>query len=488
MNKKTIRFFHSITFKLYISTAACILSLLTVNLLLNTFAFSDYYRDQKKTLLVDAYKELDAVSANYDQLSHYLHQRSSSDEPALLLWSDYQLLYHDRSIPLSDFESPPFAVLSPLNIPNGTYTVTGRPFRSQQESDAFLFLYGRTENGLNLVFQLSLTDTDQSSAIANRFLLISSLVILGISAVAVWLISRYFTRPISRLSTMAKNMADLNFSDRYQSRGNDELAELGNSLNTVSETMEATLSDLKTANARLLDDVERVEQQNEIRRSFISNVSHELKTPIALIQTYAEGLRENGAVQDKEQRAFYCDVIADEADHLSQIISRMTMLMQLESGKAELQIEYFDIRALCERLLERNAPLFAQKNITLPALAEEPAFVWGDPQLIENVMTNYLTNALNHTEENGCIRIRWEPTEENTLRICVFNSGLPIPSDDLPRIWESFYKVDKAHTRVYGGSGIGLSIVAAIMRVHQMPYGVKNLPDGVEFNIELSIK
>lgn len=483
MNKRPIRFFHSLTFKLYMAAAICILSLLTVNFLLNTFAFSDYYREQKQGELVETFEEINVLAPDQHQLSQYLQQRTA-EKPALLLWSDFQLLYRDRSIPLAE-DNLPFLSLSPLDMPRGTYTISDRPLRGQ-ESLEMLTLYGKTQNGLNILLQLSLSDTGEATAIANRFLLISSSIMLLITAVAIVLISRYFTRPISRLSTMAQNMADLNFNERYTAYGHDELAELGNSLNTVSQTMESTFSELKTANARLLGDMERVEQQNEARRSFISNVSHELKTPIALIQSYAEGLQENVA-ESEEQRRFYCDVIRDEADRLSQIINRMTMLMQLESGKEELQIEHFDIAALCKRLLTRNTPLFAQQGITVSS-PDESAFVWGDPQLIENVLSNYLSNALHHTENGGRIAVSWFITDESHLRICVFNSGPLIPSDDLPRIWESFYKVDKARTRAYGGTGIGLSVVAAIMRVHRMPYGVRNLEDGVEFYIELPTK
>ena len=483
MTKRPIRFFHSLTFKLYVAAAICILSLLTVNILLNTFAFSDYYREQKQVELVKTFDELNALSQDQHQLAQYLQQHTA-ENPALLLWNEFQLLYCDNSIPLVEAGSP-FLSLAPLDISHGTYTINDRPLRGQENLE-ILTLYGKTKHGLNVVMQASLSNTGEAAAIANRFLLISSAVMLMITAAAVMLISRYFTRPISRLSTMAKNMADLNFNERYTAYGHDELAELGNSLNTVSETMEAAFSKLKTANARLISDVERVEQQNEARRSFISNVSHELKTPIALIQSYAEGLQENVA-ESEEQRRFYCDVISDEADRLSQIINRMTMLMQLESGKEELQIEHFDIAALCKRLLTRNAPLFSQQDITV-SFPDESAFVWGDPQLIENVLSNYLSNALHHTENGGRIAVSWFITDENNLRICVFNSGLPIPQNDLPRIWESFYKVDKARTRAYGGTGIGLSVVAAIMRVHRMPYGVRNLEDGVEFYIELPTK
>lgn len=474
------RFFRSFAFRIYAAFALCILILLSINWALNSFVFADHYRKQKEMLLIQTYESINLLSENRTELSVFLERKTTENPLSALIWNEHRVLYSDTpSVYEPGLGSFPF--LSSLNLENGTYTVTDRAGAS--DVGAAMTLYGKTSNGINVMLRIPLTDTNESTAITNRFLLWSSLATLLISCVvAIWLV-RSFTRPISHLSRMAKNMALLDFRDRYFGTGNDELTELGNNLNSMSETMEQTLSELKTANAHLRGDMEKSERLNETRRSFISNVSHELKTPIALIQTYSEGLRENAGERD-----YYCQVIEEEAQHLSQIISRMTMLMQLESGKAELQIERFDIRALCEKVLERYSPLFEERQISLPALADEPAYVWGDAMLIENVLTNYVTNALNHVVQGGCINISWHSTIENILRITVYNSGSHIPEEEIPRIWESFYKIDKARTRSYGGTGIGLSVVAAIMQVHGMPYGARNTENGVEFFIELPIK
>lgn len=486
MNNRFCRFFRSLTFKIYGTVVLSIFVLLLANWLLNTFVFADYYRDRKRDALISEFARLDACTSTQTGLQQYLDSQTS-DDIALLVWNDFRILYRDTTVSVPDVTGNPFPLLQPLNLQPGEYAVTTQPLREQNTAANLLVLYGRTNSGLNTMLQSSLADIEESTAITNRFLLWSALIALTASGLVLWFLIRSVTGPLSRLSRMAERMAALDFSGRYDGIARDELTQLGNSLNTVSETMETTLAELKTANARLLGDMERTEQQSEARRSFISNVSHELKTPLALIRTYAEGLCENVA-EDEEQRRFYCEVIGDEAERLSQMISRMTMLMQLESGKEELQIDRFDIRHLCERLLERYEPLFAERQLTIPPLADSPAFVWGDALLIENVMTNFLTNALNHVEIGGTVRLFWNLTEQETLRITVFNSGSHIPENELPRIWESFYKVDKARTRAYGGTGIGLSVVAAIMRVHHMPYGVRNTEDGVEFFIELPTK
>lgn len=484
---KPFRFFRSFAFRIYAAFALCVLVLLAVNWLLNSFMFADHYRREKESVLVEEYETIDELAFEPHRLTSHLASRSTA--LSVLVWNERHVFYNDLQSSVTGPEGGAFPPLAPLTIQNGSYRIIDRPFFSERQSsrENVMTLYGKTENGINVVLQVSLDGAAESTAISNRFLLWSTLAALVIGCVIAALLVRSFTRPAARLSEMARRMAHMDFGERIDDVGHSEWEELRESLNTTAETMESTFSELKTANARLLNENEKSEKQNEARRSFISNVSHELKTPIALIQTYSEGLRENAAATP-EEREYYCQVIEDEAGHLSQIISRMTMLMQLESGKADLQIERFSIRSVCERLLERHTPLFEEKGIPLPYLPDSPAFVWGDAFLIENVLTNYLTNALNHVNEKGFIRLYWKETDHSTVRISVFNTGSFIPEEDIPRVWESFYKVDKAHTRSYGGSGIGLSVVAAIMNVHRMPYGVANTADGVEFYFELPLQ
>lgn len=482
MKTAITRFFRSIAGKVFCVLTVCILALLMFNWLLNTFAFARLYERDKETLLTEAYADAaDAIARRVDPqsvLSHYYTDHDMS----ILIWSEHQVLYTtDRHA------GPVIITAAPPAVANGSYIMTTRADSGSDfgGGDAMV-LYGKTREGINVTLQLPMSDLQASTAIANRFLRWSTLGTLVLSCVIVFFLARLFTRPVRRLSGQAARMADLDFSHRYTGGGQDELAELGRSLNTVSETMEQSLSELKTANTRLQNDMELTARQNEARSRFIRNVSHELKTPISLIQTYAEGLHENIAT-DAADREFYCSVIEDEAAKLSQIIAKLTTLMQLESGGGELSIERFDLSKLLTRLLQRHAPVFAERAVSLPSLSAEPVFAWGDALLIEQVLTNYLTNALHHVTEGGEIRIGLQPTADKAVRVTVFNTGTPIPEEDVPHIWESFYKIDKARTRAYGGTGIGLSVVAAIMQAHRMPYGVCNRADGVEFFIELPV-
>lgn len=474
------RFVRSVTGKVFLVLTLCILALLLLNWVFNTFVFLDFYEDQKKTQLTTAYHDICTAIDDRQDLTGMLSAYQTEYDLSIMIWTNYQLLYSSQP------HNGPLQLLRPSEpVANGAYIIA----RSDGENGTAgngMQLYGKTRTGIHILLKIPVTNMRERTAITNRFLLWSLLVALLLSgAILLWL-SRVLARPVRRLSGMAQRMAGMDFSERYTGAGQDELAVLGDSLNAVSETMEQRLSELKTANARLQTDMEQTARQNEARNRFIRNVSHELKTPISLIQTYAEGLHENIAA-DPADREYYCTVIEDEAQKLSQIITKLTLLMQLESGKEELVIEHFDLTGLISRLLQRHAPLFAERGVALPTLPDTPCYAWGDALLIENVMTNYLTNALHHVADGGTIRIGCEAGASNTVHITVFNTGIPIPQEDLPHIFESFYKVDKARTRAYGGTGIGLSVVAAIMQAHHMPYAVRNLPDGVEFSIDLPV-
>ena len=249
-------------------------------------------------------------------------------------------------------------------------------------------------------------------------------------------------------------------------------------------TLEATISELKTANNVLQKDIEKKNEVDEMRKEFLSNVSHELKTPIALIQGYAEGLKEGINDDDEESRNFYCDVIIDESGKMNNMVKKLLTLNQLEFGNDVVSMERFDIVTLIRNYIQSADILIKQNEAAVRFEKEEPVYVWGDEFKTEEVFMNYFTNALNHLDGERVVDIKLSQ-EGKKVRISVFNSGIPIPEESLPHLWEKFYKVDKARTREYGGSGVGLSIVKAIMESMNQKYGVVNYENGVEFWFEM---
>lgn len=345
-------------------------------------------------------------------------------------------------------------------------------------------MVGVLDNGNGFLITTPAQSLKDSALISNVFYLYIGLFTIFISSVVIWFISRHITRPLQQLSELSKEMANLNFDAKYTSTSEDEIGVLGNNLNRMSGELEKTILELRTANNELQKDIEKKEQIDEMRKEFLSNVSHELKTPIALIQGYAEGLQEC-INDDQESREFYCDVIIDEAAKMNNMVKKLLSLNQLEFGNDTVNMERFDLTELVKGVVQSAQLLASQKEAEIRFLQEEPISVWGDEFKIEEVVTNYVSNALNHVDFEKKIEIK-AVKRGDVVRLSVFNTGARIPEEDLDKIWIKFYKVDKARTREYGGSGIGLSIVKAIMDSMNQKCGVINYENGVEFWFELA--
>ena len=347
----------------------------------------------------------------------------------------------------------------------------------------FVEMWGKTSDGIAFILRSPMESITESVKISNRFYIITALLIGAISVVFVGIFGIRITRPITELTELSQRMANLDFDAKFSGTEENEIGILGRNFNKMSETLEKTIAELKTANNELQKDIEEKEEIDEMRKEFLSNVSHELKTPIALIQGYAEGLQDN-INDDPESREFYCDVIIDEASKMNQMVKKLLTLNQLEFGYNTLTMEHFDIIAMIRAVIAKSDILLKQKEINLAFDEDAPIYVWSDAYMSEEVFTNYLTNAINHADGEKRIDIQLEK-KEKTVKITVHNTGEQIPEEDLSKLWDKFYKVDKARTREYGGSGVGLSIVKASMEQLGQPYGVYNCEDGVSFWFEL---
>lgn len=353
----------------------------------------------------------------------------------------------------------------------------------------YLVLLGALQDGGYVYMRTPIESIRESADITNQFFVIVSAVSIVLSVFVIIILSRSISRPIRRLSEIARRMMELDFEAKYCGgrHVSYELEELGQCMNGLSQALEETVSELKSANVQLQQDIEEKVKIDEMRKEFLSNVSHELKTPLALIQGYAEGLREC-VNEDEQSRAFYCEVIMDETGKMNQMVRKLLTLNQLESGSEKAEMACFDIAELIRGVLLSASLMAEQKEVAVRFEQKAPAYVWGEEFKVEEVITNYLTNALNHAKGERLVEIRivHRIVQRGQLtRVSVFNTGDPIPEEELDKIWMKFYKVDKARTREYGGSGIGLSIVRAIMDSFHQECGVINHENGVEFWMEL---
>jgi len=361
---------------------------------------------------------------------------------------------------------------------------TGRRVVFTTQDPGQLNVLSQLNNGDYLLLSRPLVSLQEGARVANRFFLLTGFLTILLGSVVTYLFSRRFTRPILQINNIAQKMSRLDFSEKYKIDSHDEIGQLGESINSLSDQLHQSISELQAANQKLMVDIERERQIDLMRKQFISNVSHELKTPIALIQGYAEGLKDNVA-EDEESKNFYCDVIADEALKMDKIVRELLDLSQIEAGFFHIETNTFDINQTVRRVLEKYELPFKERHIKLTANIEGENLVLGDQMRIEQVLGNYLDNALNHVDSHGRVEVGME-VNPDLIRVSVFNSGANILEDDLNQIFSSFYKIDQARTRSYGGSGLGLSIVRAIMERHNNGYGAINLSDGVEFWFELN--
>lgn len=341
----------------------------------------------------------------------------------------------------------------------------------------YLQMWGMFDTEHFFMLRSSVESIKESVNTANRFLAITGLLTAILGGLIIYFATGKITGPIRNLTDISERMTNLDFTAKYEGEGKNEISTLGENINKMSATLERTITELKK-------DIEEKEKIDEMRREFLSNVTHELKTPIALIQGYAEGLKEN-VNEDEESRNTYCDVIIDEASKMNEMVKKLLNLNELENGADILNPVEFDLSELIRNYLVKTDVLVVQNGIKVINNCTEPCVVLADEFMTEEVLANYFTNAVNHSKYDKQIEIKAARVMNGNVRISVVNSGDPIPEDSLPHIWEKFYKVDKARTREYGGSGVGLSIVKAIMEAMDKPYGVINYENAVEFYFEL---
>lgn len=462
--------------------------------ILNTVFLEKYYVINKRSILEDGFRVIDETSAmgnleNPDFDVTFDNLCANGNITVLIIDSD-------RTIVRSSMNDPQKMLLEFMDIifggQNETVTILAQQdnYMIQRRTDSrldaeYLVLYGTLSNGNMILMRSALESIRESVKVSNQFLLYIGMSAIGMSLIVVFIVSKRVTNPILELTNISKRMTELDFEAKYCLREvkQNEIDELGAHMNEMSQKLEYTISELKSANNQLLIDIEKKTQIDHMRKEFLSNVSHELKTPLALIQGYAEGLKEC-INEDEQSREFYCDVIIDEAEKMNLMVKKLLTLNQLESGGEVATMEHFNLTELIAGVLHSAEILLEQNGVKVKEVPTIPVYVWADEFMVEEVFTNYLSNAIHHAKREKEISIHYQYLE-NRIRVSVFNTGDLIPEDDIDKIWMKFYKVDKARTREYGGSGIGLSIVKAIMESLHRECGVLNHENGVEFWFEL---
>ena len=452
---------------------------------------SGYYENIKTRSLISLNQQLKQTDFNkneFRELSDYCEQNSLSllvvNPAGLPVYS-----YGNSSILLSRLDDITF-LGEQDNSRNKVIRQEDNHTIQEVSDDHGKILYiedwGYLDNGYSYVVRSSFQGVQREVKQSLIFFSVICAAILIIAGIVIYFIVNYYTKPLTNLLGFVQNLNEGEFDTKYTYKHfrQDEIGLLGENLNQIGEKLQSMIAELKSSNLNLENELKAKTQLEQQRKKYLSDVSHELKTPIALISGYAEGLKE-GISDDPEDRAYYCDVIIDEAEKMNILIKRLSALNQLEQGTSAVSLERFDVIAVINGFLNTMSMIIAEKNVDIFFDNSYSVFVWSDEFLFEEAFMNYFNNALHHVDEKRVIRINVEKKENNKVRITIFNTGVNIPEDDLNKIWEEFYKVDQARTREYGGSGLGLSIVKAIADSLNQQCGVDNHPEGVSFWIEL---
>lgn len=335
----------------------------------------------------------------------------------------------------------------------------------------------------NIVIIMPEVFTSKSSLILKKYviyIIIASIIcILILSAIFSYLI----TKPIIGINKVASKMINLDFSSKCNVKSDDELGNLSKSLNYLSGKLNDTIENLYLANNQLKKDLDLQKELDLLRKDFIASVSHEFKTPITLIKGYTESLKDD--VAEEYEREDIYNIITTEVDKMDRLIQDLLDLSQMETDRYTLNITEFYIDELLEYIIKKYILLLKEKNINFEVLIEgKDILVSGDSFKIEQVITNFLNNAINYTEKNKKITVCLKK-EDSLVYFSVENEGKNIPDEDIKKIWEKFYRVDKSRNQNSGGTGLGLAICKVILDHHKSIYGAKNTPTGVKFYFKL---
>lgn len=477
---------HNFKKSLMLAAGSLILLVLLGQLIFTVFLSKVYFLNYKEKQVEELYTR---ILMGYEDDAYSLYrivERSVEDNNlSVLVFNDSELIFSNlnTNIPgltLSYLEQGPEEWRKFSTSPQALYAQT------QKGEAGNIILTGKFmyRNAYRyVVIESPVESIDASIAVLTRVNLMISGTVLIVAMVLAYFVAKRVAKPIESVKNVAEAVADLDFTVRAdECQPVLELGSLSRSINKMSDSMRGLITDLTAANAKLQADIEHQRQLDKMHREFISNVSHELKTPLFLLMMYSENLRDNA---DNIDRDYYLETIIDEAKHMDAMVKSLLDISSVENGLSKMNYESLDLSAFAKHIMDKTGVIF--EGYDLAWFVEDGLHVEGDPVYLENAMNNFLTNAKSHTPEGGAIRVSLV-RDGRTANFSVMNEGKAIADEDMDKIWESFYMTDKSRVRTdENHSGLGLYIVKTIVQAHRGRYGVDNVAGGVRFWFSLPL-
>lgn len=479
------KFKSSLFLNLFIKIAVILTAFVLVIVLSSSTLLDDFYFLKEKNNLISAASNLSGINVNNKtETRAAIEQIISKNSLQIEIYnSSGRTLYTTEGDKMMDFflqEAPSFNMMhAPLKVISNEMVDSQTVFQLASDRRAgseYLVVVKSLDNGNTAELKVKREFLSKNAEITGEFVTVVAIIFLIISLVWTFFTARHTAKPIYEMNAITKDMASLNFARRLQVSSSDEIGELAASINNMADSLSSAMLKLQSANKKLREDIELERRLDTMLREFVANVSHELKTPLSIISGYAEGLKLNINSENKDR---YCETIIDECTRMNSLVLSILELSRYESGQMPINRTNFDISSVADTLLDRifeNTDIVYENNIGCGILVN------ADLSGTEQILKCYLENARSHTDNR--VRIYSEQTEKG-YRICVYNSGSQIEEDKTELIWQSFYRGDTSHKRENERFGLGLSIVAAICKMHGEDYGVFNTEDGVIFWFEV---
>lgn len=429
---------------------------------------------EKNIILTQLDRAANLDLSDSDAVKNFITQINDDYQLSIEIYDrDRNILYTTHSSQILNFMLDGDKKLPPLHedyfTKNKEKLDNGKVIEIKSDQDEKNFLIGRKEISDGVIAEMRIRTSLIYDSANTAAAFIAIIAIIFIIPAFIWVVffATKFSKPLTSMSRITRDMANLNFERRVETNSGGEIGELANSINEMADSLSDTLN-------KLQNEIELERNLDKMRKTFVANVSHELKTPLSIISGYAEGLKLN---INAESRDKYCDTIIDESKRMNELVLSILTLSKYESGQANINFENINISKLANILSDR---IFTGKDFTVNNKIPEDLNVFTDVLQAERVLQAYLENALCHTDKGGTIEIE-AYEKDGFIRISVSNTGSHIKDDEIKEIWQSFYRGDASRKRDNDRFGLGLSIVSAIAQLQGTNCGAQNTDNGVTF-------
>lgn len=473
-------------FNIFLRVAVIFAVFVAVLTVCNTALLSKFFFLRQKNALLTQINRIDSSTvSDMNTLSDTLTDISENHNFDVEIYdASGNIKYTTQGAQMMDFfiaGRPDFHMKHEELLPSKRQSLSGGVIYEEAvrrfDKNEFLLCRKQITEGLFVEVKIQKQLLLSSAATANEFITVIAIICLIVSLVWVVVFARRFSKPLTQMNEITRDMANLKFDRTITVDRTDEIGQLAASVNEMSASLSQTLQNLNATNARLRDEIELERQLDQMRKTFVANVSHELKTPLAIISGYAEGLKLN---VNGERREEYCDTIIDESNRMNKLVLGILELSKYESGQIPANKTAFDICGMADMLLSR---IFENSKVAFTNKIAPETVIFADIMQIEQVLRAYLENAKSHVNDGGSVTV-FAQNSDSKIRVGVHNTGSHIEQEKMPYIWQSFYRGDDSHKRDKSRFGLGLSIVNAVMKIHGNNCGVYNTQDGVTFWFE----